>query len=185
MNGYYEENPEQEIINKATRQAMLDDTFAGTQNSFQDENFMRFVLETKDIIEELELNLLGKTRNDQQKIIQKGKALMNKDGVYELMNFLKPRLKRTMFLGNIKEKERDRMCMELRLSVNDWVLNNYKNHSVGIGCWEQIIHLIDHAYFLTLSRALDNGERRAILPNFKRVEGITRPFGKQNKGVII
>jgi hypothetical protein len=135
----------------------------------QPENITRFILETADIIEELENKLKGNIWV-RDRWVKKGKALLNNEGVSKIVLLFANFINRHMALSNFSEDDVRRIAMRARLALIDLIERRWQAYEIDSSDFDMIVVICDASIYAMLKRAYKGGEREGLSSRYKHVE---------------
>lgn len=139
----------------------------------------RYILETEDILEEIEQKLRGNLWSSRRGAwMQKGKPMMREDGINQLILVLSNFLNRHIALSNFETEDISRIALEVRIAIVRLIRLNWQNWEVDKNSLEIIVRIIDTSVFAMLRRAWHGGERESLSKRYKHIEG---PYNPQRK----
>lgn len=111
-------------------------------------------METEDIIELLEHLLRGEFKTNDGNWLQKGKILLNEEGVRMMVTIVASHLSKDKILTDLKEEDIIRMAREIRLELIHLLRMNWKKYGIEKSNLSMVVAIIDHYIFANLSRSV-------------------------------
>lgn len=179
--------PEQEQIMSSGIEIDEAESF-GASNT--DSQLSKYILETYDILEDLEQKLRGNVWNERLgRYVQKSKPLLKEEGVNRIVLLLSGFVNRHVALSNFNENEINRIAYETRITVVNLLRLNWDIWDVDKSNLDVIVRIIDCCIFSMLKRAYKGGERENLGKRYKHIEapGPFKPsrFGQGYSSVSI
>jgi hypothetical protein len=138
----------------------------------------RYILETYDILEELEHKLRGEVFSfRQRKYLKKGKALMNDFGVNRIILLLSNFINRHIALSNFSDADVRRIGFEIRIELIKLLRLEWKTYEAEKSMLSMIVRMIDSSIYGMLKRAFNAGERKGLSQTYRHIE---MPYGMKN-----
>jgi len=145
---------------------------------------IRWLEDTEDIIKELELTLLNREivviKGVEETVARKhGQPYMNEDGVNRILSIMKSHFHRGITLSNFTDIEVQRIMEVLHLKIAFIIGHNHEAFEISKGNLNTIIEIITNVIFSTFKRAVNEGERNMLNKTQRMTE--TRMIGQEQK----
>lgn len=125
-----------------------------------DSNFLLKTLDTKDLLQEIEMRLKGYYLDPNAKTWKKKtEAIMDERGIdLVVWHIIMPHFNQHMVLSYLDQKDINRFMIEIRVALSDWIIANYKSYKLSIDKFNILINEIDHPIYAFLMRTRQGKE---------------------------
>ena len=142
------------------------------------ESVMRYRLDTKDIIFDIEMQLRGQAEewvrddnsNMMNKLVQVGVPKMNSEGIQSVITYLRGVLGPHTVQGNFERQDYDDLIAEIDTYLSENVMANLYKWNVKIEDYNHILDTIITTLRCFLSRTIDNKERESYASTMRSIE---------------
>lgn len=145
----------------------------------------RYILETYDLVEDLEQKLRGNVFNERTRTwMSKGQPLMNNYGVNRIILLVSNFINRHIALSNFSEEDVRRIGLGVRIELIKVFRLEWHNFEVEKSMMSMIIRMIDASIYAMLRRAYHGGERESIGQRYKHIETPYSGVQRRNFGNV-
>jgi hypothetical protein len=148
----------------------------------QQADLLRWQMDPRDIIREIEANLLGIEFDIvEQRYVQARKPMMNREGVNTIISLTKLELDRTKILSDFTGEMIDKFAEEYELHMTRLLHLKYKQWELDPNLIKVLRGMLGRAVFASYRRAYLGGERAFLRDTESRSEIVTQsdPFTKK------
>ena len=146
-------------------------------------NIMMSQLDPSKILEELEHRLRGEVWDfSKNQYVQKREPMMNEHGISIVMSIVEPRISKIIIMSNLTEQDIMSIIKDFNDNLIDLLLMNYEVMGINKKYLSVVRGLIDDTVYITLKRALEEGERSKIYPSEKLI--VTPSAPQERRGVM-
>lgn len=133
-------------------------------NSFmaqqQSAELSKWELNPEDLIEKIKHTLAGEVFDPEtKKWEEKGKRLMNDEGIRTIVTFLSAIIDKNTILSNYEKERVFEMCLFLSNTITNKIYINYKNFGIELSDLDLIIEIVMTPIESAFRRAMEQGER--------------------------
>lgn len=128
------------------------------QNQAQEQT-IRWSIEPREVLGEIELQLRGIEYKEGQGMVQFRKALLNKQGIGSLMILLRSHLNHNNALADLTRQEVMKISMDVAHEVNNQLFLNRKHWELRPEDWSLLNIIVEDQVFAFFTRAIDGKER--------------------------
>ena len=146
-------------------------------------DIIKWQLDPSDILKELEYKLRGIIWDEELgKFIQARKPLANNEGINILMTIIESRINKILILSNLDEFDVKAIVIDCISNVIDLLFMRYEELGIKKEHLSNVRGIIDDTIYVTLRRALNQGEREFLKTTEKRIESyVDRSAPQQQK----
>ena len=140
----------------------------------QDEpSTIRFQLDSKDIIKDLEMTLKNVKYNMQGKLVPNGRPLMNDEGISEILTILRSVLTKNTYLSNVGEDQVNKEIISFSDDIIDLLGSKFMEFEVDKNNISLIHNIFTETIAFALRRPMNQGERVFLRPTRRVIENVT------------
>lgn len=157
-----------------------------TQYMAQQENFMKYQLDSSDELKDLYNDLLGLEYIPEQNKFVKvpyKEQLISQKGANTILVFLRPRISKITSLSNLDDEDIRKRCHNYMDALTYMLVRHMDEYKVkSLQVVKNIIELCDDVFYVTMMKAYEAGERDTLRKQFTHVESDERVTRNESSG---
>ena len=144
-----------------------------------EEGLTRWTLDPGDVIQMLELQMLGLKVSGNEIVKFRENQMMNKDGISRIIMILDSHINKNNVLGHIMREEAYKLVKKVAIECNKLMFINRKRWGLSREDWQLLNLIIPNQVFMFLTRPIDGRERRRLSESFVVRENASPAGGLQ------
>lgn len=152
-------------------------------------DLIRWQLDAKDIIEQLEHDLKGEVwvgTDDEGKDIyeKKGKQMINQEGVSAIISLVSPRISKVIIMSNLEAEDVREEMLAFSRALTDLLYTQREKYEIERAYLSPIKYTVQIVVLAAMKRALRGGERDFLKTTERRIESYSDKEPSKKESLI-